>query len=54
MGAQFDGYQVTIGGTVFTTQNEYLIVAEPAANALVKVQQLNKLTGAGPAAEVTV
>jgi len=54
MGALFDGYQVTIGGTVHSTQNQYFIIAEPAANTLVRVQQLNRLTGAGPAAEVTV
>lgn len=54
MGTQFDGYQVTIDGTVHTTQNQYFIIAEPVANASVKVQQLNKLTGAGPAAEITV
>lgn len=54
MGQHFDGYQVTIGGTVHKTQNQYFIIAEPAANTLVQVQQLNKLTGAGPAAEVTV
>jgi len=54
MGAQFDGYRITIGGTEYRTQDEFLTIAEPGPGVLVQVQQLNKLTGAGPAAEVTV
>jgi hypothetical protein len=54
MGAQFNGYKVTIAGTEYSTQDEFLTIAEPGPSALVRVQQINQLTGAGPAAEVTV
>ncbi len=52
MGAQFDGYRVTIGATVHNTNNMTLTV--PYQSGLIKVQQMNKLTGAGIAAEITV
>ena len=52
MGAQFDGYRVTIGATVHNTNNMTLTV--PYQPGLIKVQQMNKLTGAGIAAEITV
>ncbi len=54
MGQHFGGYRVTIGGTAQTTQNQSFIMAEPAANTLVQVQQINTLTGVGPAVQVTV
>ena len=44
MGAQFDGYRVTIGATVHNTNNMTLTV--PYQSGLIKVQQMNnKLTG---------
>ena len=52
MGAQFDGYKVTVGSTVHTTSNTTLTV--PYQAGTIKVQQMNKLMGAGKAAEVVV
>lgn len=52
MGAQFNGYRVTVGGVTHDTQNQTLTL--PYQAGTVKVQQLNKLTGPGPAAEITV
>lgn len=52
-GAHFAGYQVIINGTSITTQNNYYIMAEPAASAAISVRQLNALTGPGAAAEIT-
>lgn len=52
MGAHFDGYKVTVGSTVHTTPLMSLTV--PYAAGVVKVQQINKLMGAGKAAEVVV
>ncbi|HRN97594.1 MAG TPA: phage tail protein [Candidatus Saccharibacteria bacterium] len=52
MGAQFDGYRVTIGATVHNTNNMTLTV--PYQSGLIRVQQMNKLTATGIAAEITV
>ena len=52
MGAQFDGYRVTVGATVHNTNNMTLTV--PYQTGVVKVQQVNKLTGVGTAAEIIV
>jgi hypothetical protein len=52
MGAQFDGYRVTVGATVYNTQS--MTITVPYSAGVVKVQQMNKLMGAGAAAEITV
>lgn len=52
MGANFTGYRVTVGGTTHDTQAQTLTL--PYLAGVVKVQQVNRLTGAGEAAEVTV
>lgn len=52
MGAQFGGYRVTVGSTVHDTPLMNLTV--PYAAGVVKVQQINRLMGAGSAAEVIV
>lgn len=54
MGAHFTGYRVTIGGASVDLQAMEYTTAAPPAGTLVRVQQLNELTGAGPAIEVTV
>ena len=51
-GANFTGYRVTIGSTVHDTQAQTLTV--PYVAGQIKVQQMNKYTGAGKAAVITV
>lgn len=52
MGAQFDGYRVTSNGVVHNTQN--MTITIPYSTGVVTVQQVNRLTGAGRSATVTV
>lgn len=52
-GQHFTGYRVTINGTAHTTTNQSFIITEPAGAATITVQQVNSITGAGPAAQVT-
>jgi hypothetical protein len=55
MGAYFAGYVVTINGVAQpVTQLQALTIADPGGSVTVGVQQLNTLTGLGPATEVTV
>lgn len=52
MGQHFDGYRVTIGNEVHNTQSMQITL--PYQEGVVKVQQVNKLMGAGEAVEITV
>ena len=52
-GQYFTGYRVDVGGSITDTQATTLTVADPGA-VTVSVQQLNSLTGAGPAATIDV
>lgn len=54
MGQHFTGYRLTVGGTVINTQNMQHSMPEPPPDSRVRVQQLNELTGPGPAIEVIV
>lgn len=52
MGKHFDGYRVTVGGVVHNTQSMQITL--PYQAGVIKVQQVNKLMGAGEAVEITV
>lgn len=54
MGAYFTGYRVTVNGAAQDTTASQLSVTDPGGAVTIQVQQLNQLTGAGPAAEITV
>ena len=55
MGAFFTGYQVTVNGTAQPVQPaESLTVTDPGGSVIIQVRQVNQLTGAGPAATVTI
>jgi len=54
MGQYFTGYRVTVGSTVYSTTDQSLAIADPGGALVIKVQQVNSLTGVGPALEVTV
>lgn len=54
MGAYFRGYRIDIGGTLIEQQATTLTTAIDAGPTLIRVQQLNAFTGAGPATEITV
>jgi len=55
MGAFFTGYQVTVNGTAQPVQPaESLTITDPGGAVTIQVRQINQLTGAGPAATVTL
>lgn len=54
MGAQFDGYRVTINGVAQTTTLQTLTVADPGGSVTINVSQINRITGVGPAITVVV
>lgn len=54
MGQHFAGYRVTINGTPQQTPNQTLTITDPGGAVTISVQQLNNLTGPGPAATVTL
>lgn len=54
MGAHHAGYRVTVGSITTDVTSMHFTTAEPAPNTTVRVQQLNNLTGPGPAAEIIV
>ena len=49
MGAFFAGYRVTVNGVAQDTTARTLTVTDPGGAVTITVQQLNQLTGAGPA-----
>ena len=51
-GANFTGYRVTVGGASHDTQAQHLTI--PYQAGIIRVQQMNKFTGAGPAVEIVV
>lgn len=53
-GSRFAGYRVTVGASVIDTQATALTVADPGGAVTIQVQQLNEITGAGPAAQVVI
>ena len=53
-GAYFTGFRVTVNGAAQDTTASQLTVADPGGTVTIQVQQLNQLTGAGPAAEITL
>ena len=54
MGANFSHYLVTVNGTQHTTTDEALIVTDPTGAVTITVSQVNKITGAGESATVTL
>lgn len=52
MGAYFNGYRVTLGAHTVDTMDRTVTI--PYAAGVLSVRQLNQITGAGPAATVTV
>lgn len=52
MGKHFDGYRVTVGGVAHNTQNMQITL--PFQSGTIKVQQVNKLMGAGEAVEIVI
>lgn len=52
MGSRFAGFRLTVNGVSTDTLASTLTVADPGGTATVSVQQLNQLTGAGPALTV--
>jgi len=52
MGSRFAGFRLTVNGVSTDTLASTLTVADPGGAATVSVQQLNQLTGAGPALTV--
>lgn len=54
MGAFFDGYRVTVNGVAQTTSAMSLTVSDPGGAVTISVEQLNQLTGAGPAITVVI
>jgi len=53
MGAFFDGYRVTVNGTLYTTTAQTLTVTLGGA-ATITVQQVNRITGIGPSLTVVI
>lgn len=54
MGAFFDGYRVTINGAAQTTTARSLTVTDPGGAVTISVNQINRVTGNGPATTVTL
>lgn len=54
MGALFDGYRVTINGSPQITLLMELTVTDPGGAVTISVQQINRITGLGPALTVVV
>lgn len=54
IGANFSHYLVSINGTQHTTTNEHLSVTDPTGAVTITVSQVNKITGAGESATVTL
>jgi hypothetical protein len=52
MGAQFDGFRVTINGTPQTTTARTLTITDPGGAVTISVQQINRIMGLGPAITV--
>jgi hypothetical protein len=52
MGAQFDGFRVTINGAAQNTTARTLTVTDPGGAVTISVQQINRITGLGPAITV--
>lgn len=54
MGAFFEHYRVTVNSTNYTTTDQQMTISDPGGLLEVEVRQINSLTGAGPAATVTL
>jgi len=54
MGAQFDGFQVTVNGVSQTTTLRTVTVTDPTGAVTISVRQINRIIGLGPAATVTI
>jgi hypothetical protein len=54
MGIYFEGYRVTINGSSQDTIAEELTIIDTGGSYTITVQQINTLTGVGPAIEVTI
>lgn len=54
MGQHFTGYRLIVGGTVYNTQNTSQTLPALSGGTTISVQQLNALTGAGPALTLTL
>ena len=54
MGQNFEGYQVDINGTTTNTLEQSLSMPDPGGSLTIRVSQLNSITGAGQAAEITL
>lgn len=54
MGAQFDGFRVTVNGTPQATTARTLTVTDPGGAVTISVQQINRITGLGPSLAVIV
>lgn len=52
MGAYFTGFRITLGATTWTTTDRFITI--PYAAGTLSVQQINSITGLGPAATVSV
>lgn len=52
MGAYFTGFRITLGATTWTTTDRFITI--PYAAGALSVQQINSITGLGPAATVSV
>jgi hypothetical protein len=52
MGAQFDGFRVTINGAAQVTQNRAISVPDTGGAFTISVQQINRITGLGPSLTV--
>lgn len=54
MSANFTHYRVDVNGSVSTTTDETLTVADPGGAVTIQVQQVNSITGPGKTAEITL
>jgi len=54
MGAYFTGYRVTVNCAVYNTTNQTMTITDPSGSVNISVSQVNQITGAGPAATITI
>lgn len=54
MGAFFEGYRLTVNGVAQTLSSMTATVSDPGGSVTISVQQINRVTGLGPAITVVV
>lgn len=54
MGAFFDGYRLTVNGAAQTTSAMAVTVTDPGGAVTISVEQINRITGLGPALTVVI